>query len=182
MKFSTQQNKSFLSRHKVISGGQQAEIVSRIGSRISTAVTGYLKQKGQSDLLTGYDWEFRLVDDAGVNAWWCMPGDEVVVFTGLMPEAKDQSGLAVITWAMRSSAVFARQGNERMSPGPLAAVRRGSSAAAIATKPAATQDLFITACGVGSEAGGVLLFGKKQELEAHRYVLIFAAIAGYDPN
>jgi predicted Zn-dependent protease len=35
---------------------------------------------------------------------------------------------------------------------------------------------------VGSEAGGVLLFGKKQELEAHRYVLIFAAIAGYDPN
>lgn len=69
-----------------------------------------------------------------------------------------------------------------MSPGPLAAVRRGSSAAAIATKPAATQDLFITACGVGSEAGGVLLFGKKQELEAHRYVLIFAAIAGYDPN
>ncbi len=96
MKFSTQQNKSFLSRHKVISGGQQAEMVSRIGSRISTAVTGYLKQKGQSDLLTGYDWESRLVDDAGVNAWWCMRGDKVVVFTGLMPEAKDQNGLAVV--------------------------------------------------------------------------------------
>jgi hypothetical protein len=69
MKFSTQQCKSFLSRHKVISGSQQTEMVSLIGFRISNAVIGYLKQKGQSDLLTGYDWEFRLVvNDASVNA------------------------------------------------------------------------------------------------------------------
>jgi hypothetical protein len=53
----------------VISGGQQTEMVSLIGFRISNAVIGYLKQKGQSDLLTGYDWEFRLVvNDASVNA------------------------------------------------------------------------------------------------------------------
>jgi predicted Zn-dependent protease len=38
------------------------------------------------------------------------------------------------------------------------------------------------AYGVGSTVGGTLPFGRKQELEADRYGLIFAALAGYDPD
>jgi predicted Zn-dependent protease len=180
MQLSNQQYKSFLSQHKVIPTGQQAEMVSRVGNRIATAITGYLKQKGQSDLLTGYDWEFRLVEDPSVNAW-CMPGGKVVVYTGLMPVANDESGLAVVMGHEIAHAI-ARHGNERMSQGLMQQFGGVALSAAIATKPAATQDLFMAAYGVGSEVGGVLPFGRKQELEADRFGLIFAAIAGFDPN
>jgi predicted Zn-dependent protease len=38
------------------------------------------------------------------------------------------------------------------------------------------------AYGVGSQVGALLPFGRKQELEADRYGLIFAAISGYNPR
>jgi predicted Zn-dependent protease len=180
MQLSNQQYKTFLSQHKVVASGQQAEMVSRVGARISRAVTGYLKQKGQADLLNGYDWEFKLVEDANVNAW-CMPGGKVVVYTGLMPVALEESGLAVVMGHEIAHAI-ARHGNERMSQGLMQQFGGIALSAAIASKPSATQDLFMTAYGVGSEVGGVLPFGRKQELEADRYGLIFAAIAGFDPN
>jgi predicted Zn-dependent protease len=173
MQLSNQQYKSFLNSHKVIPGGQQAEMVSRVGSRISRAITGYLNQKGQGDLLKGYEWEFRLVEDANINAW-CMPGGKVVVYTGLMPVANDESGLAVVMGHEIAHAI-ARHGNERMSQGLMQQFGGMALSAAIASKPSATQDLFMSAYG------GVLPFGRKQELEADRYGLIFAAIAGYDP-
>jgi predicted Zn-dependent protease len=52
----------------------------------------------------------------------------------------------------------------------------------MANKPAATQSLFQQAYGVGSNVGVLLPFGRKQELEADRYGLIFAAMAGYNPR
>ena len=40
----------------------------------------------------------------------------------------------------------------------------------------------MTAYGAGSSIGVLLPFSRKQELEADRYGLIFAAIAGYNPE
>jgi predicted Zn-dependent protease len=55
-------------------------------------------------------------------------------------------------------------------------------AVAIADKPAETQNLFMTAYGVGSTVGGVLPFSRKHELEADKFGLIYAAMAGYNPQ
>ena len=44
------------------------------------------------------------------------------------------------------------------------------------------SQIFMEAYGIGSTVGGTLPFSRKQELEADRYGLIFAAIAGYDPR
>jgi len=49
-------------------------------------------------------------------------------------------------------------------------------------QPAATQNLFLQAYGVGSSVGVLLPFGRKQELEADRYGLRWAAMAGYNPR
>jgi Zn-dependent protease with chaperone function len=38
------------------------------------------------------------------------------------------------------------------------------------------------AYGIGTEVGVMLPFSRKQELEADRFGLIWAAMAGYDPN
>jgi predicted Zn-dependent protease len=53
---------------------------------------------------------------------------------------------------------------------------------AVANKPVETQNLFLTAYGVGSTVGGILPFSRKEENEADKYGLYFAAMAGYNPQ
>ena len=65
----------FLSSNKVVasSANKDAEMVKRVGRRITSAVESYYKQKGISEKLEGFNWEYNLVNDPAVNAW-CMPG------------------------------------------------------------------------------------------------------------
>jgi predicted Zn-dependent protease len=53
---------------------------------------------------------------------------------------------------------------------------------ALSSQPAATQNLFLQAYGVGSQVGLLLPFSRKHELEADRYGLWWAAMAGYNPQ
>ena len=178
----TTEYKSFLTKNKVVGQGSNhgREMVSRVGNRIAAAVKDYLTRQGKSELLEGYQWEFNLVDSKDVNAW-CMPGGKVVVYTGLMPVTKDEAGLAVVMGHEIAHAV-AKHGNERMSQGLLQQMGGVALSVAVANKPAQTQQIFLDAYGIGSTVGGTLPFSRKQELEADRYGLIFAAIAGYDPR
>ena len=82
----TQEYATFLSSNKVVAanGNKDAEMVKRVGQRIVGAVNAYYQQNGLSDKLTGYKWEYNLVNDPTVNAW-CMPGGKIVVYTGLLP-------------------------------------------------------------------------------------------------
>src|SRR5215218_11257356 len=74
----TQQYQQFLSENRVVSpsADRDAEMVRRVGSRVSSAITRYFRDKGQS--LEGYQWQFNLVADNAANAW-AMPGGKVVV-------------------------------------------------------------------------------------------------------
>jgi predicted Zn-dependent protease len=53
---------------------------------------------------------------------------------------------------------------------------------ALAEEPEQTQQLWMTAFGVGAQYGVLLPYGRTQESEADRLGLIFMAMAGYDPN
>ena len=69
-----QEYQSFLSKNKVVASSvnKDAEMVKRVGSRISAAITDYFTKKGLQAQLAGYKWEYNLVDAKEVNAW-CMP-------------------------------------------------------------------------------------------------------------
>jgi predicted Zn-dependent protease len=69
-----------------------------------------------------------------------------------------------------------------MSQGLLQQMGGVALAVAVSNKPYETQQLFLAAYGIGSTVGGMLPFSRKHELEADRYGLIFAAMAGYDPR
>lgn len=180
------QYKQFLSQSKVISPtaggniGHDAEMVRRVGQRISGAITDYYTKQGLSKELEGYKWEYNLVDSKEVNAW-CMPGGKIVVYTGLLPITQNEAALAVVLGHEITHAL-AHHGNERMSQGMIQQLGGVALSVAVANKPAETQNLFMQAYGVGSNVAGILPFSRKQELEADRFGLRFAAMAGYDPR
>jgi predicted Zn-dependent protease len=171
---------TFLLENKVSTNRANTEMVRRIGTRIQGGVEAYLKSKGQSQQIAGYKWEFNLVESDQVNAW-CMPGGKVVVYTGIIPVCQDEAGLAVVMGHEIAHAV-AKHGAERMSQSMIAQGLGTALSVALAEKPAETQQLWMTAFGVGAQYGALLPFSRQQESEADHLGLVFMAIAGYDPQ
>jgi len=180
MSLSFDQYDQFLKAHEVVKGTPEAQMVQRVGQRIQKAVEAYLYQNGQEGLLSGYKWEFNLVKDKQVNAF-CMPGGKVVVYTGILPVTENESGLATVMGHEIGHAI-ARHGNERMSQGLVAQMGGIALGAALSSRPAETQQLFMAAYGLGAQVGVLLPYGRLQESEADRLGLIFMAMAGYDPH
>jgi predicted Zn-dependent protease len=171
---------AFLDSTNVSSNQEQTEMVKRVGRNIEGAVVQYLYDNNYSQLLEGFDWEFNLVDDPQVNAW-CMPGGKVVVYTGILPIAQDEAGLAVVMGHEIAHAI-ADHGNERMSQGLLQQYGGVALAVAMQNKPEETQALWMTAYGVGTYYGAMLPYSRLHESEADHLGLIFMAIAGYNPQ
>lgn len=180
LSMSLQQYDQFLKEHKVSTNQEQTQTVKRVGLRIQNAVERYFATSGLSDQLSNYKWEFNLVEDKQVNAW-CMPGGKVVVYTGILPVALDDAGLAVVMGHEIAHAI-AEHGNERMSQGLLAQLGGTALSTALSTKPAATQQLWMSVYGAGAQYGAILPYGRMQESEADHLGLVFMAMAGYDPN
>ena len=178
----TAQYQQFLSGNRVVStnSNHDAELVRRVGVRITKAVTDYYAQKGLSKELDGYKWEYNLVDSKDVNAW-CMPGGKIVVYTGLLPITQNEAALAIVMGHEVTHAIF-NHGNERMSQQLGAQVVGTGLQVAMMNKPAETQNAFLTAFGLGTQVGVLLPFSRKHELEADHWGLNWAAMAGYNPQ
>lgn len=165
--------------HPPVKNTKEAEMVQRIGSRMATAVNEYLKTKGQADLVTGYNWEFNLLNNEEANAW-CMPGGKVAVYTGILPYTLTEAGLAVVMGHEIAHAI-ARHGNERVSQQLVAEYGAQTLQGVMSKDPGKASQVFNAAIGVGGTLG-LLKFSRNQETEADEMGLIFMAMAGYDPN
>lgn len=177
-----QQYKDFLSTNKVVSNSSNAnvEMVKRVGQRITKAVEDYYASKGLSKELEGYKWEYNLVENNEANAW-CMPGGKIVVYTGLLPITQNEASLAIVMGHEVSHAIF-NHGNERMSQQLGAVAVQEGLNVAMANKPAETRNIFLASFGAGAQVGFLLPFSRKHESEADHYGLLWAAMAGYDPE
>jgi predicted Zn-dependent protease len=175
-----QEYQSFLSTNKAVSSAssKDAEMVKRVGQRISASVTKYMAQNNLSAEVADYKWEFNLVDNKEVNAW-CMPGGKVVVYTGLLPVTQNETALACVMGHEIAHAI-ARHGNERMSQQLVAQGIQVAGSVALNRNPQA-QNIFLQSFGVGGNLG-MLAYSRKNELEADHLGVIFMAMAGYNPN
>jgi predicted Zn-dependent protease len=180
LSMSAQQYGTFLKENKLSQNQQQIATVKRVGARIQDAVERYFASSGLQDYLKKYNWEFNLVEDKQVNAW-CMPGGKVVVYTGILPVAKDDAGLAVVMGHEIAHAI-AEHGNERMSQGLLAELGGTALSTALSTQPDVTRQLWMSVYGVGAQYGALMPYGRMQESEADHLGLVFMTMAGYDPN
>ncbi len=171
----------FLQKNPPASSTDVDEIMVRnIGARIQSGVSTYLAQNKMSSRISGYNWEFNLVKSNEVNAW-CMPGGKVVVYSGLLAVTQNETSLAIVMGHEIAHAV-ARHGNERMSQMMVQQLGGVALDVALAQKSEQTRAIFNTAYGVGSTVGVMLPYSRLHESEADKLGLIFAAMAGYDPQ
>ena len=180
LSMSFQQYDDFIKTNKLSTNKNQSNTVKRVGERIKNAVNQYFQSQGLADNLKDYSWEFNLVESDQVNAW-AMPGGKVVVYTGILPITRDETGLAVVMGHEIAHAV-AQHGNERMSQLLLTQLGGLALSKALEEQPQLTRDLALTAYGVGTTVGVLLPYSRTQESEADRLGLIFMAMAGYNPN
>ncbi|RYY31154.1 MAG: M48 family peptidase [Chitinophagaceae bacterium] len=176
-----QEYQTFLSQNKVVSSSasKDAEMVRRIGQRLTTAINKYYAEKGLSKELEGYKWEYNLVDSKEVNAW-CMPGGKIVVYTGLLPISQNEAALAVVMGHEIAHAL-AKHGNERMSQ-TMVAQGLQVVGGVVTSGNAQISNIFNNVYGPAAQVGVLLPNSRKQELEADKYGLIFSALAGYNPQ
>lgn len=128
-----------------------------------------------------FQWEFNLLqDDKQVNAF-CLPGGKVAFYTGILPVARDEAGIAVVMGHEIAHAL-ARHGAERMSQGMLANLGGNVLGVLLSSKPAATREAFGQAYGLGLGVGVLLPHSRAHEAEADRIGLTLMAKAGYDPR
>lgn len=168
----------FLTENKVIKGTTDAVMVTRVGQKIAVAAERWLTANGYVGYLNDYKWEYNLVDDKAVNAW-CMPGGKIVVYTGILPIAKGENGLAAIMGHEVAHAL-ANHGQQRMSA---AYLQQGVAIAGnIAIKDEESRNAFNQYYGIGSQVGVMLPFSRSHETEADKIGLYIMAIAGYNPD
>ena len=178
---SFQQYEEVLKTAKLSTDPQKVQTVRAVGEKIARAAEAFLEEAGQGASIANYKWEFNLIeDDKTVNAW-CMPGGKVAVYTGILPYTQDETGLAVVLGHEVAHAI-AGHGDERMSQALLANMGGVALSAALASKPAQTRELFMTAFGVGTSVGVLLPYSRLHEKEADRIGLVLMARAGYDPR
>ena len=159
-----------LESEKVSKNKHYARTVTRVGQRIAAVShTPNLR------------WQYTVFDnDKLVNAF-ALPGGKIGVYTGMMPVAKTDAGLATVM-AHEVAHTTARHGGERLSLGILLEMGSAALASAMKKKDKKTQSRVLAAYGIGSTLVVALPFSRKQESEADRIGLIYMAKAGYDPR
>lgn len=155
-------------------------LVNKVGRNIANAVESYLKANGMESMLSEYAWEFNLVKSPEVNAF-CMPGGKIVVYEGILPITKDETGLAVVLGHEVAHAV-AKHANERMSQQMLQQYGGAALGVALSGTSGTVQNVANSVYGLGAQYGVMLPYSRKQELEADKLGLIFMAMAGYNPQ
>lgn len=173
-----QQYSEFLSENKVVNNTADARMIKSVGQKIATAAERYLTANGYAGYLKDYQWDFNLVEDPAVNAW-AMPGGKVVFYTGIMPIAQTEAGVAAIMGHEVAHAL-ANHGQQRMSAAQLQQLGAVAGNIALSKNPE-NQQIFNQAYGVGTQFGVMMPFSRSNETEADRIGLTLMAIAGYDP-
>lgn len=159
---------------------ERAQLVTRVGTKIQQAAETYMQQHNMSKDLKNFKWDYNTVDATTINAW-CMPGGKVVVYTGLLPYTQNENALAVVMGHEIAHAI-AHHSNERMSQSLLINLGGIVLQDALKEKKKETQALFLGLYMVGSNLALALPNSRMQESEADKLGLIFAAMAGYDPD
>ena len=180
LSLSTQQYSEYMKTAKKSTNVKNTQMVQRVGKRLASAVESYLRSNGMASEVSGYKWEFNLVQDKNVNAW-CMPGGKIAVFEGLLPVTQTEDALAIVLGHEIAHAV-AKHSAEQLSQQykqQMGQQIAGSVLGAVIGTNAANLATWVGQQGLQLQN---LKYSRDHENEADHMGLIFAAMAGYNPQ
>lgn len=160
-----------LSQARTIDSGPQYQLVKTVATRLAQA-TG----KAGAD----FQWQVSLIQDNQVNAF-CLPGGKIVVYTGIIPVARNEAALATVMGHEMAHAT-SRHGAQRVLQQSLTQTAMTGVAVSLGEMDYEKQRAIMGALGAGARFGILMPFGRKHESEADEIGLIYMARAGYDPR
>ena len=164
---------NFKLQAKLITGTSESQKITNIGLSIRDAINVYYANRDEQDPTSNFQWEFVLVDNDKIKNAWCMPGGKIAFYTGLMPIAKNDDGIASIMGHEIAHAV-ARHSAERMTTAILV------DAGTYALEKFVLGQRLPSFSNQLRRYGLDLPFNRKQELEADYMGIIFSNLAGYN--
>lgn len=165
-----QSYRQVLMQSSVVRGGTEVQMIRDVGKKLAAV----------SDAGEDYQWEFNLIDSPEVNAF-CLPGGKVAVYSGIIPIAKSQDGLAVVMGHEIAHAI-ARHGAERTAHSQLAQMGQIALGAAVNDMDENARRTVMGAFGLGAQFGVILPFSRHHESEADEIGLILMARACFKPE
>src|SRR5687768_6551291 len=165
-----QSYREVLSQSQTIESGREYDMVVRVASRLAPA-TG----DGAKD----FKWHVSLIRSPQANAF-CLPGGKIAVFTGILPYAKTEAGLAAVMGHEMAHAV-ARHGSQRLLRTSMAQTVMAGAQFSLGDMDPGQRQAVMAAIGAGAQYGVLLPFSRDHELEADQMGLLYMARAGYDP-
>jgi len=176
---STQQEESLglqafqevLSSADVVDSGPTFDAVRRVASRIA-AQTG--------SAASSFNWQVSVVNSDQINAF-CLPGGKIVVYTGIIPVAENEAGLATVIGHEVAHAV-ARHGAQRVFQNQLVQTALVGASFSLGDMDYGQRQTIMGLLGAGAQYGVLLPFGRDHEVEADQMGLLYMARAGYDPR
>lgn len=162
-----------LAQEDVLASGPEVELVTRVAKRLAAA-TG--------DSGRNFDWRVSVVRSPQVNAF-CLPGGKIVVYTGIIPVAQTEAGLATVMGHEMAHAT-SRHGAQRLFQSQIANTLMSGAqmSVSLGDMPVDQQRAILGAIGAGAKFGVILPFSREHETEADEVGLLFMARAGYDPR
>lgn len=180
LSLSNQEYQKFMQSAKLSTDATNTAMVKRVGQRLAAAVESYLTSYGAAVEVKNFSWSFNLVQSKEANAF-CMPGGKIVVYEGLLPYTQNEPSLAIVLGHEIAHAV-AKHSAEQMSK----QIRQqyATQGVNILGSVLGAGDLTNVATGIMQQGFSFanLKYSRNDESEADRMGLVFAAMAGYNPQ
>jgi predicted Zn-dependent protease len=128
----------------------------------------------------GFEWAFNVIDSEQANAF-ALPGGYTAIYTGLIPIAENEDGIAVIMGHEIGHAL-AHHGAERMAQQNMQRIVGAGVSLGAGGMDTGAQRAVMGVFGGISQYGYALPFSRKHESEADYIGLILVARACYDPR
>jgi metalloendopeptidase OMA1, mitochondrial len=160
-----------LTSSRVIQSGADFEMVQRCAARLSRA---------SGEWANKFQWKVALVESPQVNAF-CLPGGKICVYTGILPVAKSETGLAVVMGHEIAHATL-RHGSERMLDQQSVSTLLTGVNFSLGDVSYGQRQAIMGVLGAGAQYGVLNPFSRNHESEADSIGLRYMALAGYDPR
>jgi hypothetical protein len=168
-------HQKLIAENRILRDSESAE-AARILNTVKRVANRVIDASGYRDKV---NWEVIVVKAKEANAM-VLPNGKIIIFTGLLPVAANDAGLAAII-GHEIAHVVASHAAERIGQAMLADVGLKVIDKVLENRNSKNRPAVNSALGLGIQYGLLLPFSRDHELEADRIGMQFMAKAGYDP-